>query len=327
MKKLEIIFKDIILLCIDTQLTQFSKQEVRVMKFVIILIFILSNQIATANTVTSTIGMAKDVTSARCSQAITDLSQNNVNDSTELVKTKNKKHLVDTLGRAVFIGSLPITVPVSAAITVGMLPFMIAYQIIKGIYNQTKILPEYLREKRADRLRRRLEKLTEEMELLEADWGLSTESVVQLTMKKYHTPTKIHNRLSSISKAMGFSKEEIGKIAQSVRDFIMLDVDLLRLFEQGFTRDQIIQIVELGIIAEYRDRVFKREANSVASKKKILRQAGFNKEEINRIPAEIFKKDKTRILLNYLDFILPSSGLVLSSDLVYWWITDNSFIW
>ena len=290
------------------------------MKFIIVLILILSNQIAMA---------VYDVTSS-CSQVVTDLSQNEVNDSNNmnkskrLVRQKNKDRLVKNVERTALTAMVPIAVPLSVA----SLPFVVAYFVIKSVYDgATKTFPRYLRQQRTQRLEKRLTQNYKEMAQLENDWGLLLHSVVQLTMKKYHKPKEIHEKLLSLYQEMGFSKEEIGRIAQSVRDFIMLDVDLQRLSEQGFTREQTIQIVQLGIIAEYRDSLFRREKRSIKSKEEILRQAGFTEEEINRIPVEILKKDKTRILLSYLDFVLPSSALVLSSDTVYWVITDNSFIW
>ena len=271
------------------------------MKLIMILVFILSNQIATANTTAS----------SECSQVVASLSR---------LKHTRKK-LGNNVVRTMILASLPIAVPLT-------IPLWAVVGIIAKIYVETRELPTF-QEKRFERLKKRILKrvvLDRELARLRTHWGLSTKSVVQLTMKKYHSPIAIHENLLSMSEEMGFTKEEIGRIAQSARDFIMLDVDLRRLLEQGFTRDQIIQIVELGIIAEYRDRLFKGETNSVRDKKAILRQAGFTEEEINRIPAEIFKKDKTRILLNYLDLVIPSATLAVLSDILYWWITGNSFI-
>ena len=182
----------------------------------------------------------------------------------------------------------------------------------------------------------------EALQQLKDHWGLSEQNVVnlKLVIEKLNsriylqgnntaTIEDIHEQLQSLSEEIGFSKEEIRRITSAMHESIMLDIDLQRLSENGFTNEQIVQIVELGIISEWRDSFVFPVKTRLSQKKRIERllEAGFTEEEINRIPPEIFKKDKTQILLNALKVVLPASTFALVSDALYLWITGNSYIW
>ena len=162
------------------------------------------------------------------------------------------------------------------------------------------------------------------------DWGFSKNTVLRLLEERIEMNDESISKFLSpyLSPELGLSKKEIEQIILAVKNIRSVATEIYELFRQGFTKEQIIQILELGVSAEYKDTPFKSEKVSDKEKQEILKQAGFTDEEITLITASgILSKTKSDIFGHIFATSTTSAFVITVIDGLQWLVTGSSFIW